>query len=141
MIASRMLSGFCLLIIVYYVGADLFLIDRHVLDIANWQAIGLSMGSIVLGWLAFGLVGLAVVAALVLALREWAAVLQAEAQALKGRTVHLKDKAYLRWTDSADTMVVTFGEVAEGARTGPIKRQYWTRRGQQWQIFFEGVIG
>ena len=74
-------------------------------------------------------------------LGEWAAVLQAEAQALKGRTVHLKDKAYLRWTDSADTMVVTFGEVAEGARTGPIKRQYWTRRGQQWQIFFEGVIG
>lgn len=74
-------------------------------------------------------------------LTEWAAVLQAEAQALKGRTVHLKDKAYLRWTDSSDTMVVTFGEVAEGARTGPIKRQYWTRRGQQWQIFFEGVIG
>ncbi|WP_395816647.1 urate hydroxylase PuuD, partial [Devosia sp.] len=27
------LSGFCLLIIVYYVGADLYLIDRHVLDI------------------------------------------------------------------------------------------------------------
>ena len=57
--------------------------------------------------------------------------------ALKGRPVHLKDKAYLRWTDSADTMVVTFGEVAEGARTGPIKRQYWTRRGQQWQIFLK----
>ena len=74
-------------------------------------------------------------------LSEWATVLQAESQALKGRPVHLKDKAYLRWTDSADTMVVTFGEVAEGARTGPIKRQYWTRRGQQWQIFFEGVIG
>lgn len=47
------LSGFCLLIIVYYVGADLFLIDRHVLDIANWQAIGLSMASIVLGWLLY----------------------------------------------------------------------------------------
>lgn len=74
-------------------------------------------------------------------LSEWATVLQTESQALKGRPVHLKDKAYLRWTDSADTMVVTFGEVAEGARTGPIKRQYWTRRGQQWQIFFEGVIG
>ena len=74
-------------------------------------------------------------------LSEWATVLQAESQALKGRPVHLKDKAYLRWTDSADTMVVTFGEVAEGARTSPIKRQYWTRRGQQWQIFFEGVIG
>ena len=74
-------------------------------------------------------------------LDEWAKVLQAETRALKGRELHLKDKSYLRWTDSADTMVVTFGEVAEGARTGPVKRQYWARRGQQWQIFFEGVIG
>ena len=68
-------------------------------------------------------------------------VCEAETRALRGRELHLKDKSYLRWTDSADTMVVTFGEVAEGARTGPVKRQYWARRGQQWQIFFEGVIG
>ncbi|MDP3230048.1 MAG: L,D-transpeptidase family protein [Acidovorax sp.] len=74
-------------------------------------------------------------------LAEWTQVLQAETRALRGRELHLKDKSYLRWTDSADTMVVTFGEVAEGARTGPVKRQYWTRRGHQWQIFFEGVIG
>ena len=74
-------------------------------------------------------------------LEEWAQVLKAETRALRGRELHLKDKSYLRWTDSADTMVVTFGEVAEGARTGPVKRQYWARRGQQWQIFFEGVIG
>ncbi len=45
------LSGFLLLIVVYYFGADLFLIDRHVLDIANWQAIGISLASIVFGWL------------------------------------------------------------------------------------------
>ncbi|WP_082516999.1 L,D-transpeptidase family protein [Acidovorax sp. Leaf78] len=74
-------------------------------------------------------------------LEEWTHVLKAETRALQGRELHLKDKSYLRWTDSADTMVVTFGEVAEGARTGPVKRQYWARRGQQWQIFFEGVIG
>ena len=74
-------------------------------------------------------------------LEEWTQVLKAETRALRGRELHLKDKSYLRWTDSADTMVVTFGEVAEGARTGPVKRQYWARRGQQWQIFFEGVIG
>ena len=47
------LSGFCLLIIVYYVGADLYLIDRHVLDIPNWGAIALSAGSIVLGWVLY----------------------------------------------------------------------------------------
>ncbi|MNS98869.1 L,D-transpeptidase catalytic domain [compost metagenome] len=74
-------------------------------------------------------------------LAEWTQVLQTETRALRGRELHLKDKSYLRWTDSADTMVVTFGEVAEGARTGPVKRQYWKRKGQQWQIFFEGVIG
>ena len=74
-------------------------------------------------------------------LDDWANVLQAEARALRGRDLHLKDKSYLRWTDSADTMVVTFGEVAAGARTGPVKRQYWIRRDQNWQIFFEGVIG
>ncbi len=75
------------------------------------------------------------------ALGEWSSQLHAETQALRGRPLQLKDKATLRWTDSSDTMVVTFGEVAEGARTGPVKRQYWTRRGNQWQIFFEGVIG
>ena len=46
-------SGFCLLVIVYYVGADLYLIDRHVLDLPQWGAIGISVGSIVLGWLIY----------------------------------------------------------------------------------------
>jgi murein L,D-transpeptidase YafK len=74
-------------------------------------------------------------------LDEWNHVLQAEAKALRGRKLQLKEKSFLQWTDTSDTMVVTFGEVAEGARTGPVKRQYWTRKGQHWQIFFEGVIG
>ena len=74
-------------------------------------------------------------------LAEWSTVLQAETRALGGRDIELKDKSYLRWTDTTDTMVVTFGEVAEGARTGPVKRQFWARRGDRWQIFFEGVIG
>lgn len=74
-------------------------------------------------------------------LAEWTPVLRAEIDKARGRDVQLKDLSYLRWTDSADTMVVTFGEVPEGARTGPIKRQYWLRQGSQWKIFFEGVIG
>ncbi|HRO82108.1 MAG TPA: L,D-transpeptidase family protein [Alicycliphilus denitrificans] len=74
-------------------------------------------------------------------LQQWSQALQAEAQALQGRAVALKDRSVLRWTDSSDTMVVTFGEVTEGTRTGPVKRQYWTRKGARWQIFFEGVIG
>lgn len=47
------LSGFVLLVIVYYFGADLFLIDRHVLDVPNWVAILISMGSIGLGWVVY----------------------------------------------------------------------------------------
>ncbi|MDD2546613.1 MAG: L,D-transpeptidase family protein [Burkholderiaceae bacterium] len=74
-------------------------------------------------------------------LEEWSTLLHAETKALRGREIQLKDKSYLRWIDSAETMVVTFGEVIEGSRTGPVKRQYWARRGNQWQIFFEGVIG
>ena len=74
-------------------------------------------------------------------LSEWATTLHKETQTLQGRPLELKDLAILRWTDSLDTMVVTFGEVAEGARTGPTKRQFWARRGKHWQIIYEGVIG
>ncbi|MGC1172485.1 L,D-transpeptidase family protein [Polaromonas sp.] len=72
---------------------------------------------------------------------DWTAVLRSEVEKRRGRTVQLKDLSYLRWTDSADTMVVTFGEVLSGSRTGPVRRQYWVRQGKQWKIFFEGVIG
>lgn len=71
---------------------------------------------------------------------EWTALQRAESEKLRGRSVQLKDLSYLRWTDSADTMVVTFGEVASGSRSGPMRRQYWARQGSQWKIFFEGVI-
>ena len=74
-------------------------------------------------------------------LAQWTPALQAELKKLDGRTVELKDVSYLRWTDTNDTMVVTFGELARGAKTGQIKRQYWTRQGSQWKIFFEGIIG
>lgn len=74
-------------------------------------------------------------------LTEWTPALRSEIDKVRGRAIQLKDVSYLRWTDAADTMVVTFGEVTDGTRTGPTKRQYWTRQGSQWKIFFEGVIG
>lgn len=72
---------------------------------------------------------------------QWTPSLRSELDRVGGRAIELKDLSYLRWTDGADTMVVTFGEVADGARTGPTKRQYWIREGREWKIFFEGVIG
>jgi L,D-transpeptidase YnhG len=74
-------------------------------------------------------------------LAEWTKTLRTELDRARGKDIVLKDVSYLRWTDGADTMVVTFGEVNEGARTGPVKRQYWVRQGDHWKIFFEGVIG
>lgn len=74
-------------------------------------------------------------------LAEWAPSLRGEVDKARGKPIQLKDLSYLRWTDAADTMVVTFGEVADGARSGPTKRQYWVRQGSEWKIFFEGIIG
>ena len=73
-------------------------------------------------------------------LAQWVPTLKSEISQIQGRTIQLKDVSMLRWTDTADTMVVTFGEVPEGTRTGWTKRQYWIRDKQQWKIFFEGVI-
>jgi len=47
------LSGFALLVVVYYLGADLFLIDKSVLDMTAAQAAGIAFGSLVLSWLVY----------------------------------------------------------------------------------------
>ncbi len=73
-------------------------------------------------------------------LSEWTPTLKTELDKTQGQRVQLKDVSYLRWTDAADTMVVTFGEVADGAKVGLTKRQYWIRQENQWKIFSEGVI-
>ncbi len=73
-------------------------------------------------------------------LTQWTPTLKSEISETQGRTIQLKDVSLLRWTDTADTMVVTFGEVADGTRTGWTKRQYWIRQDNRWKIFFEGVI-
>jgi uncharacterized membrane protein len=49
------LSGFAMLAVVYYGGADLFLIDRSVLELAPWQAICLSLASLAVGWILYDL--------------------------------------------------------------------------------------
>jgi uncharacterized membrane protein len=44
------LSGFALVVIVYYYDADLFLVDKSVLDLAPWQAALFSLASLALAW-------------------------------------------------------------------------------------------
>ena len=50
---STWLSGFFLLAIVYYGGADLYLIDTEIADINNFQAIAISLCSILFGWIIY----------------------------------------------------------------------------------------
>ena len=47
------LSGFVLLVLVYYLGAEFYLIDPSVADLAVWQAVALSLASLAFGWLAY----------------------------------------------------------------------------------------
>jgi uncharacterized membrane protein len=47
------ISGFLLLIIQYYAQADLFLIDPTIMVLSNWQAIGISVASLLVGWLLY----------------------------------------------------------------------------------------
>ena len=50
---STWLSGFALLVLVYYLGAELYLVDPNVLDIPIWQAVLISVASLTIGWLAY----------------------------------------------------------------------------------------
>jgi murein L,D-transpeptidase YafK len=64
-----------------------------------------------------------------------------EVKYAQGKRVQLKDMSYLHWRDGDDTMVVTFGEVFEGDRSGRSRRQYWLRQGSDWKLFYEEILG
>jgi len=47
------LSGFALLIVLYYVNADTYLIDKSVADLRPWEAIAISIALLAAAWLAY----------------------------------------------------------------------------------------
>ena len=47
------ISGFLLLALIFYVGADVNLIDAGRVALSRWQAIALSLGTLVAGWLVY----------------------------------------------------------------------------------------
>jgi len=49
------LSGVALLILLYWVGAEMYLIDWRVMELAPWQAMVISGLSLVVGWVAYDL--------------------------------------------------------------------------------------
>jgi hypothetical protein len=74
-------------------------------------------------------------------LDQFSAGLRAEVAKLGKRAVRLNDVSLIRWTDEADIMVATFGEVLAGNKTGRTVRQYWQQRNNVWKIIYEGAIG
>ena len=77
------LSGFALLVVLYYTDADVRLADPSVADLAEWQAIALSIGGIALAWIVYDALcrvvrtlneaALVVVGVALVALAAWAA--------------------------------------------------------------------
>ena len=47
------LSGFAMLVLVYYLGAELYLIDPTVIELTVLQAVGISLASLAFGWVAY----------------------------------------------------------------------------------------
>ncbi|MES2742497.1 MAG: urate hydroxylase PuuD [Pseudomonadota bacterium] len=52
---STWLSGFALLTIAYYFNAQAMMIDQSVADLSSWQAVGIGLASLVLGWTVYDL--------------------------------------------------------------------------------------
>lgn len=66
--------------------------------------------------------------------------LRTELKQQGGKPMNLKDISLIRWTDDADTMVATFGEVLDGEKVGRTVRQYWQHRPGGWKIIYEGLV-
>jgi uncharacterized membrane protein len=48
-------SGFALLLVLYYLDADTYLVDPRVADLSDWAAVGLSLAGLALAWAAYDL--------------------------------------------------------------------------------------
>src|SRR3546814_9754757 len=54
-VCSSDLSGMGLLALVYYLQAELFMIDATVMDLAPWLAVAISLAGLALGWVVYDL--------------------------------------------------------------------------------------
>ena len=50
------ITGFLLLAVIYYWGAESFLIDPEVMALSQWEAIGISMALLAAGWIVYDLI-------------------------------------------------------------------------------------
>ncbi|HJS49440.1 MAG TPA: urate hydroxylase PuuD [Gaiellaceae bacterium] len=105
------LSGFGLMVLLYYVDTDLRLIDPAVADLETWQAVSLSVGGIVLAWLVYDALcrtlgerreaALAVVGVALVALAAWGA-----GELFSARAAYLQVGVMLGTIMAANVLVV-----------------------------------
>ncbi len=110
---STWLSGFAMLILVYYLGNSYYLVDIDVLDMPKWIAILVSLFSLILGWLIYDLLcksplgksqnGLMLVLFAVLVLMAWG-----YAQIFSGRAALLHLGAFTATIMSANVFSLLF---------------------------------
>jgi uncharacterized membrane protein len=108
---STWLSGFFLLVLMYYVGAEVYLIDRTVADLSKPAAIGIGLAFIAGGWIVYDLLcrsplgrnenALALVMAALLTLAAWALT-----QLFSGRGAFIHFGAILGTIMSANVLMV-----------------------------------
>jgi uncharacterized membrane protein len=108
---STWLSGFALLVVLYWWHADVYMIDRSVAQIAPWQAVAISAALLVIAWLVYdqlckrlgfrheGWLGALLVAFLV-------AVAWALSHAFSGRAMYLQIGAMLGTIMAANVLFV-----------------------------------
>lgn len=73
-------------------------------------------------------------------LNSFSMSLRAELKKPGSKPASLKDISLIRWSDEADTMVATFGEIPDGEKVGRTVRQYWQHRPGGWKIIYEGLV-
>jgi uncharacterized membrane protein len=105
------LSGFGLLVLLYYVDADVRLVDPSVADLEPWQAIVVSIGGLVLGWVVYDVLcrtvgarsqaALTVVGVVLVAVAAWAA-----GQLFTARAAYLEIGAILGTIMAANVLLV-----------------------------------
>jgi uncharacterized membrane protein len=132
------LSGFALMIVLYYVNADVYLIDRSVADLTEAQAIGISGALLLAGWLIYDalcrlLDGRGFVLAVVLAVLV-AGSTYGVGQLFSGRAAYLQVGAMLGTIMAANVFFVIIPghwELVRAKQAGREPDPVWGIRGKQ----------
>ncbi len=105
------LSGFALMVVLYYFDAGVRLVDPTVADLSDWSAIALSIGGLALAWLVYDVLcrtvgqrsqlALAVVGVALVALAAWAA-----SELFAARAAYLQVGAMLGTVMAANVLLV-----------------------------------